>query len=161
MAYAVRRFRDDDAESLAELCLAAIDQIGSHGYSNKQLNAWAARHPGAQLYRDRVAAGAVIFVAAAENDTPVAYALIEPDGHLDRLYNHPEHSRQGLAGKLLERAEAHAVSHNISRLYTEASELARPAFERAGYAVTQRRDFEIDHDGIAVPMHNFAMEKQL
>jgi len=161
MAYAIRRFRDDDAETLAELCLAAIDQIGSHGYSSEQVNAWAARHPGPLLYRERVAAGAVIFVAADEHDTPVAYALIEPDGHLDRLYNHPDHSRRGLAVQLLKRTEAHAISYNMPRLYTEASELARPAFERAGYTVTQRRDFEMDHDGKAVPIHNYAMEKQL
>ncbi|MBB3032974.1 hypothetical protein [Alteriqipengyuania lutimaris] len=53
-----------------------------------------------------------------------------------------------------------------TRLYTEASELARPAFERAGYHgaferagyhVSHRRDFEVD--GVAI--HNFAMEKVL
>jgi putative acetyltransferase len=161
MAYAIRPFRDDDAEPLADLCLAAISQVGLHSYSNQQVDAWAARHPGAELYRTRVADGAVIFVAADQHDRPVAYALIEPDGHLDRLYNHPEHTRQGLATQLLMQAETHAISSNIPRLYTEASELARPAFERAGYAVTHRRDFEIAHEGKSIPIHNYAMEKTL
>lgn len=155
MAYAIRLYRDDDAEALSEISLAAIRVIGAHGYSPDQIEAWASRHGDAERYRDRVASGHVIFVAVDSVDQPVAYALIEQDGHLDRLYNHPDHSRRGLAGKLLARAETHARTQGIARLYTEASELARPAFERAGYTLTHRRDFEID----GVPIHNYAMEK--
>lgn len=157
MAYAIRPYRDDDAETLAELCLASIRVVGAHGYAAEQVEAWAARHPGASMYRERVAKGALIWVVANTDDTPVAYALLEPDGHLDRLYNHPDHTRQGLANQLLVAAETHARSEGVARLYTEASELARPAFERAGYVVQRRRDFEID----GVPIHNFAMEKVL
>lgn len=161
MAYAIRPYRDDDAEALAELCLASIRVVGAHGYSAEQVEAWAARHPGPSMYRERMAKGALIWVAANADDTPVAYALLEPDGHLDRLYNHPDHTRQGLATQLLMAAETHARFEGIARLYTEASELARPAFERAGYAVQHRRDFEIAHDGQSVPIHNYAMEKRL
>ena len=49
----------------------------------------------------------------------------------------------------------------MSRLYTEASELARPAFERAGYVMQHPRDFTIEHDGREVAIHNYAMEKPL
>ncbi len=73
------------------------------------------------------------------------------------LYGHPDHTRKGLAERLLEAAEGDAVKLGVSRLYTEASELARPAFERAGYVVQHRRDFEVD----GVPIHNYAMEKHL
>lgn len=161
MAYAIRPYRDDDAEALAPIAAAAIALIGPHGYNEAQVAAWAARQPDAERYRERVAAGATIFVAADAEDRPVAYALLEPDGHLDRLYNHPDHTRHGLAVQLLLAAEQHALTLGIARLYTEASELARPAFERAGYEVTRRRDFAIEHEGRSVPIHNFAMEKVL
>ena len=157
MAYTIRPYRDDDAEALSDIAIAAIRVVGAHGYSPAQVEVWAARHPGAAMYRARVAKGHVIFVAVDAADRPVAYALLEPDGHLDRLYNHPAHTRQGVALRLLFAAEKHAKAEELTRLYTEASELARPVFERAGYAVTQRRDFEID----GVPIHNFAMEKVL
>jgi putative acetyltransferase len=49
----------------------------------------------------------------------------------------------------------------LTRLYTEARELARSVFERAGYAVTARRNFTISFEGRAIPSHNYAMEKQL
>ncbi len=161
MVYAIRPYRDDDAECLHALALAAIRVVGAHGYDAEQIEAWAGRHSGPAMYRERAALGHTIFVATDGEDRPVAYAVLEPDGHLDRLYNHPGHTRQGLATRLLIEAETHARAHKIARLYTEASELARPAFERAGYSVLHRRDFTIGHGGNAVPIHNYAMEKLL
>ena len=157
MDYAIRLYRDDDAEALSALALAAIREVGSHAYSLEQVEAWAARHPGPGMYRRRASERHAIVMAVDSDDTPVAYAVLEPDGHLDRLYNHPQHTRRGLASRLLAAAEEHARALGLSRLYTEASELARPSFERAGYAVTHRRNFEID----GVPIHNYAMEKLL
>lgn len=165
MAYAIRTFRPDDASALAAITLAAIRGVGSRAYSAVQIDAWAARHPGPERFVSRAAAGAFITVAVDEDDTTVAYALldIEPDegGHLDMLYCHPDHTRRGLAERLLENTEQRAVTMGLDRLFTEASELARPAFERAGYTVMHRRDFDITHKGKAVPIHNFAMEKRL
>jgi putative acetyltransferase len=161
MAYSIRLYRESDAEQLSQIALAAITAIGSHAYAPEQVRAWAGRHGGAQMYRRRAAEGHIIFVAVDSDDVAVAYALLEPDGHLDRLYNHPDHTRRGLASQLLEQAETHARAKGITRLYTEASELARPAFERAGFSVQHRRDFEIENDGTAVAIHNYAMEKLL
>jgi putative acetyltransferase len=45
----------------------------------------------------------------------------------------------------------------VERLHTEASDLARPAFERVRYEVTHKREFAID----GMPIHNWAMEKVL
>lgn len=157
MDYAIRLFRDGDAEALCELALAAIREVGRHGYSEEQVEAWAARHPGAEMYHHRAAAGDIILVAADANDRPVAYAVLEPDGHLDRLFSHPLHTRRGLADRLLAAAEEYASRLGLGQLYTEASELARPSFERAGYALTHRRDFQI----AGVQIHNYAMVKPL
>lgn len=165
MAYAIRPFTDEDASALAEITLAAIRAVGARSYSTEQTAAWAARHPrgkaGAQRFLDRTAAGARIIVAASVEDSPVAYALLEPDGHLDMLYCHPDHTRCGLADELLAASEQDARSQNLTRLFTEASELARPAFERAGYKMDHRRDFDIPYQGKAVAIHNYAMEKPL
>ncbi|MBX7481351.1 GNAT family N-acetyltransferase [Qipengyuania qiaonensis] len=161
MAYAIRPYRENDAEALAIMVAAAISEIGAHAYSPEQVAAWSARHTGAGRYRERVAMGDVIFVAADADDKPVAYALIERDGHLDHLYNHPDHTRRGLAAQLLASAESHARERGIAKLYTEASDLARPVFERAGYIVTGKREFTIAHEGRDVPIHNWPMEKLL
>ena len=161
MPYSLRPYRDSDAESLSALAVASIRAVGARAYSPEQVEAWASRQSGASIYRERVAVGHVIFVALDGDDQPVAYALLEPDGHLDRLYCHPDHTSKGLAARLLAAAEDQARELGLERLYTEASELARPAFERAGYAVERRRDFTIAHQGREVPIHNYAMEKRL
>jgi len=162
MPYNLRPFRCSDAARLSEIFAEAVRVVGSHGYSPEQVAAWAARSPAAkERILERAAAGDWIVVASDTNDIPVAYALLERDGHLDHFYCHPDHTRMGLADKLLNEAEAQARAWGCKRLYTEASELARGSFERAGYAVTRRRDFAIEHEGINVPIHNFAMEKAL
>lgn len=161
MSYAIRPFLESDATFLADVTVAAIRAVGAKSYTPEQVSAWAARHPSPQRFLDRAASGDHLFVAVDVNDIPAAYALLEPDGHLDMLYCHPDHTRRGLADGLLAASEQSAHQQGITRLYTEASELARPAFERAGYSVERRRDFTIEHDGKDVPIHNYAMEKRL
>lgn len=157
MPYTIRRFTKRDAHALAELTLATIRTIGCAHYSPEQVDTWAARHSGPPRFVGRARNGAHIFVAADEQDKAVGYALLEPDGHLDMLYCHPDHTRRGLADKLLSASEQRARADGLTRLYTEASELARPAFLRAGYRMLHRRVFNIE--GVAI--HNYAMHKPL
>jgi len=161
MTYTIRDFCEEDAPALAAITLAAIRAVGAHGYSPQQVEAWAARHPDAERFVERVRVGHRIFIAVDESGEATAYSLLEPDGHLDMLYCHPDHTRRGLADRLLAHAENEARSLGVTRLYTEASELARASFERSGYVMTHRRDFEITHDGVSVEIHNYAMEKPL
>ncbi|MBT8432776.1 MAG: GNAT family N-acetyltransferase [Altererythrobacter sp.] len=162
MPHILRPFRSDDAARLSEIFAEAVRVVGAYGYSAEQVRAWAARSPAAEArILERLSAGDWIMVAVGADDQPVAYALLERDGHLDHLYCHPDHTRQGLADLLLESAEEQARRLGCKRLYTEASELARPAFERAGYSVTHRRDFSIEQAGQDVPIHNYGMEKAL
>ena len=165
MTYTLRPFESGDATSLAELTHASILAVGSKRYSSEQVEMWAARHPGPQRFLDRHDAGAWIWVAVDGNDNPVAYTLLEAAednaGHLDMLYCHPDHTRKGLAEQLLTMSEGEAREQGMTRLFTEASELARHAFERAGYTVLHRRDFEISDGDRTVAIHNYAMEKPL
>ena len=157
MAYTLRHFVTGDAPALSELTLDAIRTTGAKAYSPKQVEAWAQGHHDAQRFVARAEEGHRIYVMADEADAPAAYALLEPDGHLDMLYCSPKHTGRGLAARLLAHAEGEARALGLSKLYTEASELARKAFELAGYTVLRRRDFEVH--GVAI--HNYAMEKEL
>ncbi|MCV0381844.1 MAG: GNAT family N-acetyltransferase [Erythrobacter sp.] len=161
MSYRIRRFHAADAQALVELTRIAIQNIGARAYSPAQIAAWFSRHMTAECFRERAIAGDLILVAIGEADKPVAYTLLEPDGHLDQLYCHPDHTRRGLADRLLAEAERYAIARTFPRLYTEASELARLAFTRAGYVMLHRRDFVIEHGEKTVPIHNYAMAKIL
>jgi putative acetyltransferase len=161
MAPQVRPFILEDAPALAELTVAAIAITATRAYSVKQVLSWAARHPGAPRFTESAAKGDTILVALADDDSPAAYTLMERDGHIDMLYCHPDHGGKGLASALLAAAEADARLSRITQLYAEASELARPVFERAGFALLHRRDFTLQMGDEEVPIHNYAMEKHL
>ncbi len=153
--YTIRRFRPGDEQSLARIMRAAIEGIGPRGYSPQQVIAWAGRAHSAERYLHRAGLGDLVILALDGDNQPAAYSLLEPDGHVDHLYCDPDHAGNGLGGRLLKEVDTIASELRLPRLYSEASELARPVFERAGYGVLERREFEID----GVPMHNFAMEK--
>lgn len=161
MDYTIRPFREADAWAVSALTLAAIRVTGLGAYSPAQIAAWAARHPGPERFLARAAKGDLIRLAVDAGDTPVAYALLEADGHLDMLYCHPDHTGRGLGLRLLAEAEQEARALALPRLFTEASELARPVFARAGYALLHRRDFTIPSTAGEVAIHNYAMEKWL
>lgn len=157
---AIRPYRPQDAEAIAALTLAAIRETGLRAYSPVQVAAWSARYS-VQRLLDGAARGDVILAAADEADRPLAYTVLEESGHLDMLYCRPDQTGRGFAAALLAAAEAAARMRGVTRLFAEASELARPVFARAGYVLLQRRDFTIDHPEGPVAIHNYAMEKAL
>ncbi|OGS56186.1 MAG: hypothetical protein A3J40_09975 [Erythrobacter sp. RIFCSPHIGHO2_12_FULL_63_10] len=156
-SYTIRRFLPGDEAALARIMRSAIEQIGPRGYSQAQVDAWAASSDPAKRFLKRAGRGDVVVLALEPMGEPVAYSLIEPDGHVDHLYCDPAHAGRGIAGRLLDEVECVARELGQNRLFTEASELARPVFERAGYAQAERREFAID----GVAFHNYAMEKLL
>ena len=157
MGYSIRSFEEGDAAALEELGRAAIGAIGPEAYSEEQVEAWLAHYPGADYYEGHAEAGSLFFIAADEDDNPVAYALLEPNGHLDHLYCHPDHTKEGIASNLLETAALYAKYHGITHLFTEASEIAKSAFESAGYTAMKKRTFEIE----GVEITNWAMVREI
>ena len=157
----IRPFVAHDAGAVAALTLAAIRTIGARAYSPAQVDAWAGRHPSPERFLARAAKGDRILVAVDAQDMPVAYVLTEADGHVDMLYCHPDHAGRGLGARLLAQTELAAQTSGLTRLFTEASELARPVFARAGYSLLHRRDFTLPGERGDVAIHNYAMEKRL
>lgn len=156
MAYGIRPMAPGEAQEVKDIMLAAIRDIGARRYSPAQIEAWHGRAAKFDVAA-RIDSGASVLVACDSGDAPVAYALIERDGHFDHLYCRPDHAGHGLGTRLIEAVEALAAQWGLARLFTEASELACPVFERAGYTRLHRRD--LDLGGVAI--HNYAMEKRL
>ena len=153
----VRPFRSSDAGSLAKIFFAAIHEIARHHYSEAQVNAWAPVVPVPQRLVERGNDGRVLLVAVDDSDEPIAYGDLEPDGHIDHLYCRPDAAGTGVTSVLYDHIEAAAADRGLTHLYVEASEPARRFFLKKGFAVVERRNFEL----AGVPIHNFAMEKHI
>lgn len=151
----IRLFQLEDAAALSALYAASVRALGARDYSDAQIEAWASLTPSAGSLVERMGDGRTRLVAVL--DDIAGFIDVEADGHIDLLYVEPGAAGLGVARALLETAEALAPLSGAGRLHAEASETARPVFERLGYSVVARRDFEVA--GVAI--HNWAVEKPL
>ena len=153
----LRALREDDADAMAEVYRRSVRALGALDYTPEQVEAWASRGPDAARFRQKIADGRQGWVAVDSEGRVCGFVDLEADGHVDFLYVDPGQAGQRVAGRLLAEVEQAARSAGLTRLYVEASETARPVFERHGYTVVRRRDFEIGD----VAIHNHAMERTL
>ena len=153
----VRAFRPGDEAELAQIFFSAVHEVASARYSPRQVKAWAPEMPSAEQFAVRAADGRAVFVAVDEQDRPLPYGDLEPDGHTDNLYCRPASTGAGVAAAVYEAIEAAAWRSRIGLLFVEASEPARRFFLKRGFELVARRDFKLD----GVPVHNIRMEKRL
>lgn len=151
----IRPYGPGDGPHLSAIFFAAVHQTGRLAYSEQQVKVWAPAPHDPSEFDERAADGRLLLVATDANDLPIAYGDLEPDGHIDHLFCHPNAGRKGVASALYDRLEEAALRMSMPRLYVEASEIARPLFLRKGFIEIARRDFEME----GVPIHNYAMAK--
>jgi putative acetyltransferase len=155
-ARAIRAYQAGDASAMARLHYDAVHTLGPRGYAPEQLAAWAPAPLDPAVVHARAVDGRVTLVAVNNEGEVVAYADMEADGHIDQLYCRPDVAGSGVASRLLDALIDRALAAGMRRLYVEASELARPLFERKGFALLYRREFDLR--GVAI--HNYAMERR-
>jgi putative acetyltransferase len=155
--FTIRPYRDGDAPALAQIFFDAVRQAAISDYTQAQVEAWAPPVSDPARFAAKAGDGRLFLVAVNEQDGPIAFGDLEPDGHIDYLYCRPDFVGKGVASALYDFLEAHARERAMPRLYVEASELARRLLQRKGFAVVTRRDFEVN----GVMIHNYAMEKIL
>lgn len=152
----IRPLRPDDIDALIELFRAAVRRVASRDYTPAQLMAWAPdridREPWVARYERRPA-----WVAEIDGGVPVGFSDLEPDGHLDMMYVHPDHQGRGIATALLAQVEQAAHERGIDNLYTHASLTARPFFERRGFTLIRQQMVTVRGQSFI----NFRMEKTL
>ncbi|RAK56678.1 GNAT family N-acetyltransferase [Phenylobacterium deserti] len=155
--FVIRTYQAADAPRLAQLYFESARTIGARRYSPEQVAAWAPEPADPATVHARASDGRVTLVAEGADGTVLGYGDLEADGHIDHLYAHPAAAGTGVGSALLQALVEQARAWGATRLYVEASELARGLFERQGFTTSHRRDFEVR----GVPIHNYAMERSL
>jgi len=155
--YLIRPFEARDSSILTAIFIDAVRVGGARDYDPAQVEVWARAAPTPQGFEGRAQAGDLIWVVVDGADQPLAYGILQRDGHLDHLYCRSDHIGTRLASALYDRLEQEARALGLTQLFTEASEAARRLFLRKGFAVADRRDFALN--GVAI--HNYRMEKGL
>jgi putative acetyltransferase len=153
----IRSYASKDAEPLSRLYVRSVRQTGGRFYTPEQVETWAALAPSPERLDELAGDGRLRLVAVDDLDQPVAFTDLEPNGHIHFLYGDPAWKGRGAAMAIYQAMEQAARERRIGRLYAEASEAALSFFQRNGFAVLARRDFEVQ----GVPIHNYAVEKML
>jgi len=141
-----------DAIVLTHIWRESILHRAAPAFSKSQIKAWVSRVRTPEIYAQEARSRRIW--GWVENDDIIAFIELEPDGHIDRLYALKAAQGRGIATHLIRHVIGVARQGGLMRLYTEASDLARPAFERCGFQTLHKNPVQID----GVSMHNWIME---
>lgn len=132
LTFQTRDYRPEDAPALAALYREAILETGRAAYSEAQCAAWAAAADDQPAWASRLQDD---WVRVAEDATGrlAGFGAIRLPGRIDLLFVAPHAGRQGVAALLLDDLLALAAAMGAREIDVEASELARPFFERHGF----------------------------
>ncbi|MBF2097636.1 MAG: GNAT family N-acetyltransferase [Gloeomargaritaceae cyanobacterium C42_A2020_066] len=151
----VRRFTPTDSAQVAALFHATVRNLAPQYYTHAQVAAWA---PADLNFRDWAAVCSTRLTYVADSAGRIlGFGELEPQGHIDCFYVHPEHQGCGLGRAIYRALEQEAHGLYLSRLWVEASRPAQPFFERLGFT-TQAIEM-VNRRGQA--FQRYAMDKQL
>lgn len=151
----IRPYRATDGPALLALFRASVRVLGLRHYTPAQVAAWAPDDLDEVRFLARRAAHQT-FVAEADGQI-TGFADLEPDGHIDMFYLHPDHQGKGIATALYRKIEQTARQQALPRLTVDASLGARPVFEHWGFTVSAEQ--QVERGGQVLV--NFRMEKRL
>jgi putative acetyltransferase len=135
-AVALRPYLPADAKRCAEIFRASIEELAAEDYDADQREAWASRADDEEAFGARLL-GALTLLAVIDRQV-VGFASLKDGEEIDMLFVEPEFARQGVGRALIEALTKLAQARGAKRLTTEASDVARPLFERQGFAAQKR-----------------------
>lgn len=148
------RFTLADAASCYDVFYTAVHTGAAPHYTAAQRQAWAPHAAMPASFPEKLAAQ-VCWVARCEGKS-VGFFSMEADGHLDTAFVAPDFRRTGLASDLYDKIILDARSLELGRLFTEASHLARPFFEKRGWSVTMPET--VTRNGVHIERFQMAID---
>jgi len=143
------------ARALTDLYYQSVHSIDASFYSVEQKNAWAPYPVDYQKWAARFAIKKPYILTI--NNEIAGFIELEADGHIDCAYVAPKYERRGVATKLLIHLVAVAKETGLQELYVEASEVAKPLFEKFGFIVERENKVIRKH----IELVNYSMRVRL
>lgn len=153
MDLCIREYRESDAKALAELYFESVRDGTKEHYSREQREAWAPSVPDSDKLRSRLAA--MVVLVAVDETGIVGFMTLDETGYIDLVFVRPDRIGSGVASEIYKRIEEASQELRQERLFANASELAKPFFEKHGWVV--RRTRQVERNGVTMTSHQ--MEK--
>ena len=152
---ALRPFLAADTPLVAAIFVAAIQELTGDDYNEAQQQAWASAADDEQQFGSKLASELTL-IAMLQN-SPVGFASLKGNDHIDMLYVHPGAVGQGVGALLCDALEKLAGARGASNLTADVSDSAQEFFQKRGYVGKQRNTVTINGEWLA----NTTMEKAL
>jgi putative acetyltransferase len=152
---ALRPYLASDAPMLAQIFVAAIQELTGDDYNEAQQEAWAAAAEDEDEFGKKLASELTL-IATLQN-SPVGFASLKGADHIEMLYVHPSVAGQGVGAMLVDALEKLAGARGAKTLSVDASDTATDFFRKRGYIARQRNSVPRHGEWLA----NTTMQKQL
>ena len=142
MSIGLRPYLPGDAETLATIFVASIEQVACEDYDVDQIAAWTSKADDVTAFGARLA-GQLTLVAAIDGET-AGFVSLRGANQIDMLFVDPDAMGQGVATTLVDALEKLAAARGVNQLKVDASDTAEPFFASRGYVPQQRNTIEIE-----------------
>jgi putative acetyltransferase len=154
-AVALRPYVPANAKRCAEIFRLSIEELAAEDYDADQREAWASRADDEEAFGARLA-GALTLLAVIDGEI-AGFASLKGGEEIDMLFVDPEFARRGVGRALVDALTKLAQARGAKRLTAEASEVAKPLFERQEFTAQKRNLVRIGDQWLA----NTTMTKTL
>ena len=154
-AVALRPYVPGDTKRCAEIFRASIEELAAEDYDADQREAWASRADDVAGFGAKLAHELTLL--AVIDGAVAGFASLKGADAIDMLFVDPEFARRGAGAALIEALTKLAQARAAKRLTVEASDAARPLFERHGFTAQKRNLVRIGDQWLA----NTTMTKAL
>jgi len=152
---ALRPYVPADLKRCAEIFRGAVEELAADDYDDAQRAAWASTADDEAALRKRLE-GALTLIAVIEG-AAAGFASLKDNETIDMLYVHPDFAARGAGATLIDALTKLAGARGAKRLAAEASEAAKPLFERLGFRAEKRNLVHVGGEWLA----NTSMVKTL
>jgi len=136
MTVSLRPYLPADAKRCAEIFRISIEELAAEDYNEEQREAWAARADDEKAFGAKLASELTLI--ALIDGAVAGFASLKGADEIDMLFVDPEFARQGVGRTLIDALMKLAEGRGAKRLTTEASDIAKPLFERLGFTAQKR-----------------------
>ena len=128
---------DKDHDVLADTMYDAV-RHGRSRYTEKQREAWVPERRSGASWDQRLARQDIVMARVADGPT-LGFMSLDAGGYIDFAYIRPHAQGRGLFRTMYEAIEAKARAKGERRLWVHASLMAKPAFAKMGFSVTEEQ----------------------
>lgn len=137
----LRPFLPADLPLLYEIRLSAIEELTAEDYDDAQRRAWVEAASDEAELGEKLKKG--LSIVALRERAAVGFVVFA-DGVIDQLYVHPAVARTGVGDALVDAVEKLAGARQIKVVEVDASDTAKPLFDRRGYAAQRRNTVPVE-----------------